>query len=83
MLIMASLPSFLFWGVLQLGPLRNAAEGVPEVAGCLSAALLLIILTGCLTIYGQASFQDDEPQIGVKTLSGRDIARDPLQSADG
>nr|6IGZ_L Chain L, PsaL [Bryopsis corticulans] len=68
---------------IKLGPLRDAAGGAAETAGCLSGALLVIILTACLTIYGQATFEDDEPQIGVKTLSGRDIARDPLQSAEG
>lgn len=68
---------------IKLGPLRNAADGIPEIAGCLAGCLLVIILAGCLTIYGQASFQDDEPPLGVKTLSGRDVPRDPLQSADG
>jgi photosystem I subunit 11 len=66
---------------VQLGPLR-AVESVAEVAGCLSAAGLVLILAVALSIYGSASFQD-RPQIGVKTLSGRSVQRDPLQSADG
>eukprot|EP00210_Caulerpa_lentillifera_P003037 g2899.t1 len=67
---------------IKLGPLRNV-QGTAEIAGCLSAAGLVLILTACLSIYGTVTFQDDEPQVGVKTLSGRDIQRDPLQSADG
>lgn len=66
---------------LQLGPLR-AVEGVAEVAGCMSAAGLVLILAVCLSIYGSASFQST-PKLGVKTLSGRSVQRDPLQSADG
>lgn len=68
---------------IKLGPLRDYSGGTPEVAGCLAGAGLVLILSVCLTIYGEATFDDDEPQIGVKTLSGREIARDPLQSADG
>lgn len=45
--------------------------------------MLVFILTGCLTIYGSATFQNEEPQVGLKTLSGREIERDPLQTADG
>lgn len=66
---------------LQLGPLR-AVEGVAEVAGCLSAAGLVLILAVALSIYGSASFQS-QPKLGVKTLSGRSVQRDPLQTADG
>jgi photosystem I subunit 11 len=65
----------------QLGPLR-AVEGTAEIAGCLSAAGLVLILAACLSIYGSAQFQSSMP-LGVKTLSGRDISRDPLQSAEG
>jgi photosystem I subunit 11 len=42
----------------------------------------VIILAVCLSIYGSASFQT-APKLGVKTLSGRSVQRDPLQSADG
>jgi photosystem I subunit 11 len=55
---------------------------VAEVAGSLSAAGLVLILSLCLSIYGSAQFQST-PSIGVKTLSGRSVARDPLFSADG
>ena len=55
---------------IKLGPLRNVA-GYAEKAGCLSAAGLVCILTICLAIYGAASFQQDTPQLGVKTLSGQ------------
>ena len=54
---------------IKLGPLRNVA-GYAEKAGCLSAAGLVAILTACLAIYGAATFQQDTPQLGVKTLSG-------------
>ena len=32
-----------------------------------------------LAIYGAATFQQDQPKLGVKTLSGREIERDPMQ----
>lgn len=67
---------------IKLGPLRNVA-GVAEIAGCLSAAGLVLILTLCLSAYGATMFQNDVPQVGVKTLSGRNIQRDPLQSSEG
>merc|ERR1719454_2146856 len=60
---------FLPGPFIKLGPLR-AVEGVAEVAGCMSAAGLVLILAACLSIYGAASFQRKET-IGVKTLSGR------------
>ncbi|KXZ49934.1 hypothetical protein GPECTOR_19g385 [Gonium pectorale] len=66
---------------IKLGPLRNV-EGVAEIAGSLSAAGLVLILSLCLSIYGSAQFQS-EPKLGVKTLSGRSVARDSLFSADG
>ena len=66
---------------MQLGPLR-AVEGTAEIAGCLSAAGLVGILTLCLTLYGAAQFQS-KPPLGVKTLSGRAVDRDTLQSAEG
>jgi len=66
---------------VQLGPLRDI-PGTAEVAGSLSAAGLVLILALCLSLYGNASFQST-PNMGVKTLSGRSIQRDPLQSADG
>jgi photosystem I subunit 11 len=66
----------------QLGPLRNAADGIPEIAGCLSGAGLVLILALCLSIYGSASFQST-PAIGVKTLSGRAVDRDSLFTSDG
>ena len=66
----------------QLGPLRSI-PGVAEQAGCASAAGLVLILTACLAAYGATTFQGPPPAIGVKTLSGRDVRRDPLQSAEG
>ena len=65
---------------IKLGPLR--ATDAAELAGCLSGAGLVLILTACLSIYGATAFQRDEV-VGVKTLSGRAISQDPLQSADG
>ena len=63
---------------IKLGPLRNVPE-LAERVGVLSSAGLIVILTLALTIYGAATFQQDEPTIGVKTLSGREVSRDPLQ----
>lgn len=73
---------FSYECVVQLGPLRNV-ESIAEVSGCLSAAGLVIILTVCLSMYGGVSFQDDMPAPPRKTLSGRDLPADELQSADG
>lgn len=67
---------------LQLGPLRNV-EGVAEIAGSASAGGLVLILALCLSIYGSATFQSSPSDLGVKTLSGRSIQRDSLQTADG
>merc|ERR1719213_73572 len=72
---------FLPGPFIKLGPLR-AVEGTAEIAGCISAAGLVIILAICSSIYGSASFQRKET-VGVKTLTGRDITRDPLQSSEG
>ena len=58
---------------IKLGPLRNV-DGVAEIAGSLSAAGLVLILTACLTIYGAAKFQQPKSEIGVKTLSGACLA---------
>ena len=71
---------FLTGPFIKLGPLR--ATDAAELAGCLSGAGLVLILTACLSIYGATAFQRDEV-VGVKTLSGRTISKDPLQSADG
>jgi photosystem I subunit 11 len=72
---------FLMTGpFIKLGPLRNTPEA--EIVGCAAAAGLVVILTVCLSIYGQSAFQTT-PSIGVKTLTGRMVARDPLQSAKG
>lgn len=76
-----SLLTYLAFICMQLGPLRNV-EGVAEIAGCASGAGLVLILALCLSIYGSAQFQTPMP-LGVKTLSGRSVARDSLFSADG
>merc|ERR550514_275339 len=72
---------FLPGPFIKLGPLRNL-EGVAEVSGCLSAAGLVIILAACLSIYGAVSFQRSET-LGLKTLSGRSLERDPLYTSSG
>merc|ERR1712118_381072 len=65
---------FLPGPFIKLGPLRSI-EGEAEVAGCMSAAGLVIILAVCLSIYGAVSFQRKEI-VSVKTLSGREISSD-------
>merc|ERR1712196_39594 len=72
---------FLPGPFIKLGPLR-AVEGTAEIAGCISAAALVVILASALSIYGAASFQRKEV-IGIKTLSGREIERDELQTSAG
>ena len=41
--------------------------------------VLKFCILSSLAIYGAATFQQDQPKLGVKTLSGREIERDPLQ----
>merc|ERR1719389_450311 len=72
---------FLPGPFIKLGPLR-AIEGTAEIAGCISAAGLVVILAVALSIYGAASFQRKEV-IGIKTLTGREIERDELQTSAG
>merc|ERR1719321_1374565 len=72
---------FLPGPFIKLGPLR-AVDGVAEIAGCMSAAALVLILTICLSIYGGVSFQQKET-VGTKTLSGRAIADDELMTDRG
>merc|ERR1711985_207630 len=50
---------FLPGPFIKLGPLRSI-EGSAEIAGCMSAAALVVILAGCLSIYGTVSFQRRE-----------------------
>jgi photosystem I subunit 11 len=71
---------FLTGPFIKLGPLR--ATEVAEVAGSLSGAGLVLILAACLSIYGAVSFQQPDI-VGVKTLTGRSVARDPLQTSQG
>ena len=52
----ADTPSPTAGPFIKLGPLRNV-PGYAEVAGCLSAAGLVAILTACLALYGGTSFQ--------------------------
>merc|ERR1711933_258475 len=59
---------------IKLGPLRNV-EGSAEIAGCMAAAGLVLILTICLSMYGSTSFQRKNI-VGVKTLSGRSLVPD-------
>jgi len=73
---------FITGPFIKLGPLRNVPE-IAEKAGVAAGAGLVVILGLCLTIYGQVTFSQDTPSLGVKTLSGRDIQKDPLQSAEG
>jgi len=75
---------FIAGPFIKLGPLRNAAGNIPEVAGCLSGGGLVLILTLGLTIYGVASFQSEDPDaLGIKTLTGRTVDKDPLFSKSG
>merc|ERR1719198_209069 len=72
---------FLPGPFIKLGPLR-AVEGTAEIAGCMAAAGLVLILAVCLSIYGAASFQRKEI-VGIKTLSGREITPDEWQTSSG
>merc|ERR1719389_389641 len=72
---------FLCGPFIKLGPLRNV-DHTAEIAGCMSAAGLVIILAVCSSIYGATSFQR-KGVVGLKTLSGREIARDELQTSAG
>merc|ERR1719389_1006409 len=72
---------FLPGPFIKLGPLRSV-EGSAEIAGCMAAAGLVIILAVCLSIYGAASFQR-ENALSCKTLSGRTIVQDQLQTSEG
>merc|ERR1712178_220627 len=72
---------FLPGPFIKLGPLR-AVDGVAEIAGCLSAAGLVIILAVCLSIYGAVSFQGKEIT-RPKTLSGRELSPDEWQTSVG
>merc|ERR1712224_570966 len=72
---------FLPGPFIKLGPLRSV-DGVAEVAGCMSAAGLVIVLAVCLSIYGAVSFQR-KAGVGVKTLSGRQLSLDQLQTSSG
>eukprot|EP01025_Chloroclados_australasicus_P051521 TRINITY_DN59_c0_g1_i4.p1 TRINITY_DN59_c0_g1~~TRINITY_DN59_c0_g1_i4.p1 ORF type:complete len:195 (-),score=17.59 TRINITY_DN59_c0_g1_i4:169-753(-) len=67
---------------IKLGPFRSI-EGQAEIIGCVAGAGLVLILTACLAMYGTAKFQGESAKLGVKTLSGREIAKDPLQSQEG
>jgi len=55
---------------MHFSPVSRDVEGTAEIAGCMSAAGLVIILATCLSIYGTTSFQRKEI-VGIKTLSGR------------
>ena len=52
----------------KLGPLRNT--DVALLSGFLSAVGLIIILTTCLTIYGNASFNRDDSKDLLQTSEG-------------
>merc|ERR1712084_168951 len=68
---------------IKLGPLRSV-EGTAEIAGCMSAAGLLLILTACLSIYGAVTYPSKQySSFGRKSLSGRHLERDKLQTAEG
>jgi photosystem II CP43 chlorophyll apoprotein len=53
---------FLVGPFAELGPLRNTDKG--DLAGLIAAIALVIILSVCLSIYGQATFRANEPPKG-------------------
>ena len=48
-----------------------------ERLGCDTGVVAILAVT--LTIYGAATFGQEAPGIGTKTLSGRDLPQDKLQ----
>lgn len=72
---------FLVGPFIKLGPLRNT--DVADIVGCINGAALVLILTLALTAYSSTTFQQKKPTVGVKTLSGRTLNPDPLQTAEG
>lgn len=65
-----------------LGPLRDTDMAL--TAGALSAAGTLLIAVTAMAMYGVVSFQDGEEQPETSlTLTGRTMAADPVQTADG
>nr|YP_009294055.1 photosystem I subunit XI [Hildenbrandia rubra]AOM67297.1 photosystem I subunit XI [Hildenbrandia rubra] len=52
----------------KLGPLRNT--DVALLSGFLSAVGLIIILTTCLSMYGNVSFEKDDPKDILQTSDG-------------
>jgi len=59
---------FLIGPFYILGPLRNTENAL--IIGCLSALGLILILTMGLTIYGLASFQDDDKLNSLESTKG-------------
>ena len=73
---------FMVGPFIKLGPLRNSDAA--DIAGCLSGAGAVLLCALALTMYGAATFQSEDPDaLGVKTLTGRSIEKDPLQSKSG
>ncbi|XVF56455.1 hypothetical protein PTKIN_Ptkin06aG0122000 [Pterospermum kingtungense] len=67
---------------VKAGPLRNTS--VAGGAGSLAVAGLVVILSICLTMYGVASFKEEDPSTAPSlTLTGRKKVSDQLQTADG
>nr|YP_009402655.1 photosystem I subunit XI [Compsopogon caeruleus]ARX96174.1 photosystem I subunit XI [Compsopogon caeruleus] len=52
----------------KLGPLRNTEVGL--LSGFLSAVGLIVILTTCLSMYGNVSFEKEESKDRLQTAEG-------------
>jgi len=70
----------LFGPFTKTGPLRDTDAA--NLAGVMGAAGVVVLLTACLAIYGQATFQSEKQSLKTLTLSGRVIG-DQLQTKDG
>ncbi|OKH34088.1 photosystem I reaction center protein subunit XI [[Phormidium ambiguum] IAM M-71] len=69
---------FLIGPWIKLGPLRDYGEAA-NLGGLISGLALILIATGCMSVYGLASFQENTSTIP----STNPQAPEPLKTAEG